>query len=45
VEAVFELGIFDPALAEATAFVTAVAELHGVLVARGHRAAIEAAIG
>jgi fructuronate reductase len=45
VEAVFTSGIFDPALAEATAFVEAVSELHAVLVARGHRAAIEAAVG
>ncbi|MDX6720024.1 MAG: fructuronate reductase [Solirubrobacteraceae bacterium] len=45
VDAVFELGIFAPALAAATAFVDAVAELHAVLVARGHRAAVEAAIG
>jgi fructuronate reductase len=44
VEAVFELGIFAPALAEATAFVQAVAELHAVLVAHDHRAAIDAAI-
>jgi fructuronate reductase len=45
VEAVFELGIFAPALAQAAPFVEAVAELHAVLVAHGHRAAIEAAIG
>jgi fructuronate reductase len=45
VEAVFELGIFAPALAQATAFVEAVAELHAVLVAHDHRAAIEGAIG
>lgn len=45
VEAVFEPGIFAPALAEATAFVEAVAELHAVLAAHGHRAAIDAAIG
>ena len=44
VEAVFELGIFAPALAQATSFVEAVAELHAVLVAHDHRAAIEAAI-
>jgi fructuronate reductase len=45
VEAVFATGIFDPALGEATAFVSAVAELHAVLMAHDHRAAIEAAIG
>jgi mannitol-1-phosphate/altronate dehydrogenase len=45
VAAVFELGIFAAALREATAFVEAVAELHAVLVAHGHRGAIEAAIG
>jgi fructuronate reductase len=45
VEAVFELGIFAPALAQATPFVDAVAELHAVLVAHDYRAAIEAAIG
>jgi len=45
VEAVFAAGMFDPALAEATAFVEAVAELHAVLVAHGHRGAIAAAIG
>jgi len=45
VEAVFELGIFAPALARAAAFVEAVAELHAVLVAHGHRAAITAALG
>lgn len=45
VEAVFAAGIFDPALGEATAFVEAVGELHAVLVAHGHRAAIEAALG
>jgi hypothetical protein len=45
VEAVFASGIFAPALGEATAFVEAVAELHAVLVAHDHRAAIEAAIG
>jgi fructuronate reductase len=44
VEGVFELGIFAPALAEATAFVEAVAELHAVLATRDHRAAIDAAI-
>ncbi|HEV7885379.1 MAG TPA: mannitol dehydrogenase family protein [Solirubrobacteraceae bacterium] len=44
VAAVFELGIFAPAVAEAEAFVEAVAELHAVLVAHGPRAAIEAAI-
>ncbi len=44
VEAVFELGIFAPALAQATAFVEAVAELHSVLVAHDHRAGIDAAI-
>ncbi len=44
VEAVFELGIFAPALAQATAFVEAVAELHAVLVAHDHRAGIDAAI-
>ena len=44
VGAVFELGIFAPALARATAFAEAVAELHGVLLAHDHRAAIEAAI-
>jgi fructuronate reductase len=44
VAAVFELGIFAPALAEATAFVDAVAELYAVLAAHDHRAAIEAAI-
>jgi fructuronate reductase len=45
VEAVFELGIFAPALAQATSFVEAVAELHAVLAAHDHRAAIEAALG
>jgi fructuronate reductase len=45
VEAVFAAGIFDPALGEATAFVEAVTELHAVLVAHDHRAAIEASIG
>jgi fructuronate reductase len=45
VDAVFEPGIFAPALAQATPFVAAVAELHAVLVAHGHRAGIEAAIG
>jgi fructuronate reductase len=45
VDAVFALGIFAAALAAATPFVEAVAELHAVLVAHGHRAAIEAAIG
>ncbi|MGI9099928.1 MAG: mannitol dehydrogenase family protein [Solirubrobacteraceae bacterium] len=45
VEAVFELGIFAPAVAQATPFVDAIAELHAVLVAHGHGAAIEAAIG
>ena len=45
VAAVFELGIFASALARATAFVEAVAELHAVLVAHDHRAAIGAAIG
>jgi fructuronate reductase len=44
VAAVFELGIFAPAVAEARAFVEAVAELHAVLVAHGPRAAIDAAI-
>ena len=44
VEAVFELGIFAPALAQASAFVEAVAELHAVLVAHDHRAGIDAAI-
>lgn len=44
VVAVFELGIFAPALAQETAFVEAVAELHGILVAHDHRAAIDAAI-
>jgi fructuronate reductase len=44
VQAVFELGIFAPALARATAFVEAVAELHAVLVAHDHHAAIEAAL-
>jgi fructuronate reductase len=44
VEAVFELGIFAPAVAEATAFVEAVAELHAVLAAHDHRAAIDVAI-
>jgi fructuronate reductase len=44
-EAVFALGIFAPALARATPFVEVVAELHGVLVAHGHRGAIEAAFG
>lgn len=43
VTAVFELGIFGAALARATAFVEAVIELHAVLTARGHHAAIEAA--
>jgi fructuronate reductase len=45
VEGVFALAIFAPALAEATPFVAAVAELHAVLAAHGPRAAIEAAIG
>jgi fructuronate reductase len=45
VDAVLAAGIFDPALAEAEGFVEAVAELHGVLAAHGHHAAIEAAIG
>jgi fructuronate reductase len=45
VAAVFELGIFPADLREATAFVDAIGELHAVLVAHGHRAAIEAAIG
>jgi fructuronate reductase len=45
VEAVFEPGIFAPALARETAFVAAVAELHAVLMAHDHRAGIEAAIG
>jgi fructuronate reductase len=45
VAAVFELGIFPADLREATAFADAVAELHAILVAHGHRAAIEAAIG
>jgi fructuronate reductase len=45
VTAVFELGIFGTGLARATAFVEAVAELHAVLVAHGHRRAIEAAVG
>jgi fructuronate reductase len=45
VDAVFALRIFAAALAAATPFVEAVAELHAVLVAHGHRAAIEAAIG
>jgi fructuronate reductase len=44
VAAVFELGIFAAAVREATAFVDAVAELHAVLVAHGHRAAIETAM-
>ncbi len=44
VQAVFELGIFTPALAQALPFVDAVAELHGVLVDHGHRAGIQAAI-
>ncbi len=44
VEAVFELGVFAPALAEATSFVDAVAELHDVLVRHDHRAAIDAAM-
>jgi fructuronate reductase len=44
VEAVFELGVFAPALAGATSFVDAVAELHDVLVRHDHRAAIEAAL-
>jgi fructuronate reductase len=44
VEAVFELGIFAPALAAATAFVEAVAELHAVLATHGLRAAIDVAI-
>ena len=44
VDGIFELGIFAPALAEATAFVDAVAELHAVLAAHGHRAAIDVAI-
>ncbi|MDX6680202.1 MAG: hypothetical protein QOG94_241, partial [Solirubrobacteraceae bacterium] len=37
--------VFAPALADATAFVEAVAELHAALVRGGHRAGIEAAIG
>jgi len=45
VEAVFELRIFAPALAGASRFVDAVAELHAILVRDGHRAGIEAAIG
>jgi fructuronate reductase len=44
VRAVFELGIFEPDLARADAFVEAVAELHAVLVAHDHHAAIEAAL-
>lgn len=44
VDAVFEPGIFAPALARATPFVEAVAELHAVLVEHGHRAGILAAI-
>ena len=44
VAAVFDLGIFEPALAEALPFVDAVVELHDVLVRHGHRGAIEAAI-
>ena len=44
VEAVFELGVFAPALATATSFVDAVAELHDVLVRHDHRAAIDAAL-
>jgi hypothetical protein len=42
---VFGLGIFAPEVTRATAFVEAVAELHGVLVAHGHRGGIEAALG
>lgn len=45
VDAVFERGILAPALARATPFVEAVAELHAVLVTHDHRAAIAAAIG
>ena len=45
VETVFERGVFSHALAEESDFVAAVAELHAVLVARGHVAAIRAAIG
>lgn len=44
VEGVFELEIFDPALAGSGSFVEAVAELHAILVAHDYRAAIEAAI-
>jgi fructuronate reductase len=44
VAAVFELGIFAPAVAGAGAFVEAVAELHAVLAAHDHRAAIDAAL-
>ncbi len=43
VEAVFALGIFAPELAAASAFVDAVAELHGELVRGGCDAAIAAA--
>jgi fructuronate reductase len=45
VAGVFGLGIFAPEVTRATAFVEAVAELHGVLVAHGHRGGIEAALG
>jgi fructuronate reductase len=44
VDAVFGLAIFTPKVGEATAFVDAVAELHAVLTAHGHRAAIDVAI-
>jgi hypothetical protein len=44
VEAVFELGIFAPQVAEASAFVAAVAELHAVLATHDHHAAIQAAL-
>jgi fructuronate reductase len=43
VNAVFELGIFAPQVAHATAFVDAVAELHKVLARYDHHAAIVAA--
>jgi fructuronate reductase len=43
VDNVFALGIFTPELADSSAFLSAVAELHAVLVTRGPGAAIEAA--
>jgi fructuronate reductase len=45
VRAIFDEQIFAPALARAVAFVDAVVELHAALARRGHRAAIEAALG